>query len=373
MGVLSGSFVYKSVTTKNNMSKKEEIWSILVRYLEHSLEDREIKILDAWLEESSENRRLLNAIDRIWKSTEQPPHDFLLSEFNLEKDWEKIAKHIAFSESEGKQKRILHFKKLRKRQQIFSHVLKIAALVLVAFTSVLITLQFAGQPSEEISEPVFNEIITHAGERASIELGDGSKVVLNAASKLTIPEAFSAKTRDVQLSGQAFFDVKSDRNRPFYIHTDNAIVEVIGTSFDVRSYEEEDEVLVVVRDGTIELRRIDDDNKLIVNEGYLGVISRSNGRLALEQFTEPDLYFGWMDGRLIFKDTPMADVFNHLERWYNVEVQYDDSDTELMAQKFTADLKTRSVREVMDVIKMSMEIDYEILDGEFVVVSLRDN
>lgn len=352
------------------MAKKEEIWPVIVRYLDRAIDEQNSNTLEEWLDESAENRRILHAIDRIWKSTEEKPQDSLLNQLNLEKDWDIVSNKIQSPDKEKKQARIRRFSKLRKRQQIFSNLLKVAALVLVAITSVLLTLQYAPQPTEQYTEPVFNEIATNAGERANVELGDGTKVMLNAASKLVVPEAFSSEKRKVELKGQAFFDVKSDLNRPFYIHTDNAVVEVIGTSFDVRSYDDENEILVVVREGTVELSKTDDpDSRVIVNEGYKGLVSVAEGHLSVDIFRDPKFYFGWMDGRLIFENTQITEVFKHLERWYDVSVEYDAADDELLKKEFTADLKTRSIREVLNVMQMSLDIEFTMEDGDVVVIS----
>ncbi|MEX0662776.1 MAG: FecR domain-containing protein [Balneolaceae bacterium] len=347
------------------MKEKEKIWPVIVRYLDNSIDDNELLMLENWLDKSNDNRRALHAADRILKASEETTQESLIDDLNLEEDWDKILNHINADTPEETRARVLHFRKLRKRHQLFSTLLKVAALVLVAFTSVFFTLQYTPQQTAEYSsEPVLREISTNAGERASIELGDGSRVMMNAATKMVIPETFSASKRSIELEGQAFFDIKSDRSRPFYIHTNNSVVEVIGTSFDVRSYEEGEDVVVVVREGTVELSEHDNpDNNLIVNEGYKGTITRSNGHLMLDMIDDADTYFGWMDGRLIFKDTPIIEVFKDLERWYDISVQYEDVSEELMDKKFTADLKTRSIREVFEVIQMSMEIDFEI-DGD---------
>lgn len=352
------------------MAKKEEIWPVIVRYLDRSIDEQDSNILEEWLDESAENRRILHAIDRIWKSTEEKPQDSLLNQLNLEKDWDKVANKIQTPDKEKKQARIRRFANLRKRQQIFSNLLKVAALLLVAITSAFLTLQYAPQPEVQYTEPVFNEIGTNAGERANVELGDGTKVMLNAASKLIVPESFSSEKREVELNGQAFFDVKSDPNRPFYIHTDNAVVEVIGTSFDVRSYDDENEILVVVREGTVDLSRADEpDSRVIVNEGYKGTVSVTDGHLSVDIFRDPEFYFGWMDGRLIFKNTPIAEVFKHLERWYDVSVEYDASDEGLLQKELTADLKTRSIREVLNVMQMSLNIEFTMEGDDVVVIS----
>lgn len=365
VGVDDCFFVYQLVKHTLPMKEKEEIWPVIVRYLDNSIDDNELLMLENWLDRSNDNRRALHAADRILKASEETTQESVIDDLHLEEDWDKILNHINADTPEETRARVLHFRKLRKRHQLFSTMLKVAALVLVAFTSVFFTLQYTPQQTTEYNaEPVLREITTNAGERASIELGDGSRVMMNAATKMVIPETFSASRRSIELEGQAFFDVKSDRNRPFYIHTNNSVIEVIGTSFDVRSYEDGEDVVVVVREGTVELREHENpDNNLIVNEGYKGTITRSNGRLMLDMIEDADTYFGWMDGRLIFKDTPIIEVFKDLERWYDISVQYEDVSEELMDKKFTADLKTRSIREVFEVIQLSMEIDFEI-DGD---------
>jgi transmembrane sensor len=352
------------------MGKEEEIWPVIVRYLDKSIDEQESNTLEEWLDKSAENRRILHAIDRIWKSTEERPQDSLINQLNLERDWDKIADRIQSPGKEKKEARIRRFKKLRKRQQILSNLLKAAALVLVAFTSAFLTLQYAPQPAEQYAEPVFNEIGTNAGERANVELGDGTKVMLNAASKLIVPESFSSDKREVELNGQAYFDVKSDPKRPFYIQTDNAVVEVIGTSFDVRAYDDENEMMVTVREGTVELTKKDDPgSRVIVNEGYKGSFSIADGYLSVDIFRDPEFYFGWMDGRLIFKNTPISDVFKHLERWYDVTIEFDEAEEDLLRKEFTADLKTRSIREVLSVMQMSLNIEFTMENDDVVVIS----
>lgn len=346
------------------MEDKDKIWPIIVRYFDNSIDEDELLMLENWLDKSYKNRQALHAADRIFKASQGSTKETLIDDLHLEEDWDKVYNRINQASPEEAKPRILHFRKLRKRHQYFSSALKVAALILVAFTSVFFTLQYAPQSTEYSSESVLNEISTQAGERASIELGDGSRVMMNAASKIIFPETFSASKRNIDLEGQAFFDVKSDRSRPFYIHTNHTVVEVIGTSFDVRSYENTDNIVVVVREGTVELSQEDDpDNTLIVNEGYKGTVTKSNGRLALDLIKDSETHFGWLDGRLIFKETPIVEVFKDLERWYDISIKYNHESEKIMDARFSADLKTRSIQDVFEVIQMSMGIDFEI-DGD---------
>ncbi|MEX2345710.1 MAG: FecR domain-containing protein [Balneolaceae bacterium] len=353
------------------MSNNENIWELIVRYLNNTLSGEDSVRLENWLDKSNENRRILHSADQIWKASEEKSQDALLKDLNLEKDWDLVAERIHQSSSEDEINRIRHFSVLRKRQQFFSNFLKIAALVLVAVTSGFLTLQYAPVSQEMVYEPVFNEITTKPGERANIDLGDGSNVQLNADSKLIMPDTFSQDRREVELKGQAYFNIKSDRTRPFFIRSGDALVEVIGTSFDVRSYDDENEIRVVVREGTVELRKADnEENILVLNEGYLGRFSRDSAEMAVESVEDMEFYLAWMNGRLIFKDTDIEEVLAGIERWYNVDITLDLSDESFLDKKFTADLKTRSVKDVLDVLGMSMNIEFEIdEDADHVLIS----
>lgn len=355
------------------MNNTEDIWSLLSRYFDNSMREDDAEKLEQWLDESNENRRILHAVSRIRKASEGQLPDALIAQLDLQKDWQCVASKLSPENPDVKRARVLHFRKLRKKHQTFSRLLKIAVLILVAFTSAVFTYHFTPQTTEESdpAEPAFNEIATNFAERANIELGDGSVVMLNAASRLTIPEKFSRHEREVRLKGQAFFDIQSDRNRPFYIKTGDTVVEVIGTSFDVRSYPDEDELIVAVREGTVEFKKLSNpEHSLIVNEGYYGYLSRANGNLGINRFEDPAVFFGWKEGRLVFNELPMNEVFKQIERWYDVEVEADISEKELRKLKFSADLKTRSINEFIEVLRMSMGIDANVSKSVVYIYSI---
>jgi ferric-dicitrate binding protein FerR (iron transport regulator) len=353
------------------IEKEKNIWLIIVRYLDGTLSGEESDYLEKWLNSSNENRKILHSVDQIWKASDTSSQKALLKELNLERDWDIIENKINSRDPALDSKRAEEHKRNRKRHQITSNLVKAAALILVALTSAFLTLQYAPVDQTVSHEPAFREITTEPGERANIDLGDGTKLVLNSGSKLVIPDTFSQSKRVVSLSGQAFFDVHPDRDRPFYIKTQNALIAVLGTSFDVRSYEEENEIQVVVSEGTVEFSNTDTkSDPLILNEGYLGKMNVPEKSLKIETVQNMDTYFGWINGRLIFKEKQLKSVFTEISRWYDVQIILNLTDESVLDNTLTADLKTRSVRDVMDVIAMSMDIDYEI-DDEIVVISNR--
>lgn len=343
--------------------KETNIWPVIVRYLDGNLTTKEAEELEEWLDQSAENRRILHSVDQIWKASDTNPQTSVFEELNLEKDWEKVSRKIQSGDSSDQKARTEHFRKMRQRHKITSYLVKAAALILVAITSGFLTLQYAPVDQDVEYEPAFREITTNPGERASIDLGDGTKVSLNIDSKLVIPDKFSQSDRVVKLTGQAFFDVETDADRPFFIETQNARIKVLGTSFDVRSYENENNIQVAVREGTVSFSgESGKEEPLILNEGFVGRMDVPNNTFTTEKVQNISSYFGWLNGRLIFKEKPLKNVLRDISRWYDIEVNLNLEDKSVLENTLTADLKTRSVRDVMDVIAMSMNIRYEVND-----------
>jgi len=351
------------------MENNDKTWSLIVKYLDDNLSPESSEEFEKWLDEKSDNRWTLNMVNQIWKASEDKSEAAIIQKLNLEKDWERIEAEMDRPSWEERKNKIRKFKKARKKKKWMSSLLKVAALVLVAATSVVLTLQYSPTSSDVAYEPVFNEITTNSAERATVTLGDGSRVTLNSESKLIAPEQFDRSERVVEVEGQAYFEIKTDKNRPFYVRTEHAVVQVVGTTFDVRSYENERHLNVVVRDGTVEMRKNSDENEeeLVLNAGYLGTYDRETMHLRIHEVEDLDNYFGWLDGRLTFLDKPVKEVLADIERRYDITINTELADDVIKGQKLTADLKTRAIADVMDVLKMSLEIDYEI-DGDNILI-----
>jgi len=351
------------------MKKTLEIWPAVARYLDNSCTEEDEDVIKAWLYDGEENKRTFEAVKKIWKSAALNKKE-RMKEFLPEDDWKRVSSEIRRIEGIRKKERIRRFSTIRKRQKYISTFLKVAALVIVAFTSGYLTLQYAPQPEDQAYIPVLNEISTGAGEKANIQLGDGTQVSLSAETELSFPESFKNNSREVSLNGQAFFDVIPDENRPFIIHTQYGLIKVLGTAFDVRSYEDESNVDIMVTEGVVEISHSEvPQNKLIINRGYKGSISLSDNSLSVEWVEDHEQYTGWLDGRLIFKEQPLSRVFRQIERWYDVKITVAEGNSEVLERQFSANLKTRSVNDVMSVIEVAMNISYTIKEDQITVLS----
>lgn len=351
------------------MEDRQDIWEVIVRYLDDTSSEGDSQRLRQWLDEDEENRSILHSFKRIWSVSDASRQSAFLEDLNLEEDWDIIKAKMDESKPAAKKNRSGSIQTIRRKQSFMSVLLKVAAVVLVAAVSVVLTLQYTSFKDAEY-EPVFRVISTNAGERANVDLGDGTRVTLNAESRIEVPDVFTNTERYVKVSGQAFFDVAPDETRPFFVETEHITVQVIGTAFDVRSYSNEASMHVAVREGTVELKNNSGPAQtMLVNKGQLGWIDIDEGQIELGNIEDMDFYTGWLDGRLIFKSSPFDEALNQIRRWFNVEIDLNLSDTSILEKEFTADLKMRSIESVFNAIAISMNLEYRMdEDGERITI-----
>lgn len=193
---------------------------------------------------------------------------------------------------------------------------------------------------------------TSVGERDSVWLPDGSRVLLGPSSRLTLRPGYGGSRRELEMVGAAYFDVEPDDGRPFVVRVGGAEVRVVGTSFAVRGGGEE-EVRVVVEEGAVRLRSAaePEGGGVLLEAGDRGMLD-AEGRTLAERGAATEEDYAWRHGRLVFRDAPLDRVSAELMRWYGVKVRFEDPALE--ARRLTADFAGDPVREVMDVIALAL-------------------
>lgn len=345
-------------------------YQLLARYLAGECTERERKEVDDWIKADPENGKKLKQFSRIWDLSMQNKRmaDDL---FDAEKQWQELQDRLRKDEKSvhqsGSEDRVTvsNFRKT-SIHSMTQKVARVAAIVLIAGLMGVLAYQNWGQPEPEPKEPVLREISTANAQRANLTLGDGTKVMLNAGSTVKFPDRFEEDIREVFLEGEAYFDVASNPDRPFLIHCRGSVIEVLGTSFSVRSYAEENQVRVVVEEGRVSFSagESDSENIAIVEAHEMGRYQLGSNRINRSQIEDMQLYMSWLDGYLKFRETSMSKVATELERRYGVEVAF--ADTVLKDKSLTALLKSRSIRNVLDVITMSLDIDYQLEDNKVI-------
>ena len=162
---------------------------------------------------------------------------------------------------------------------------------------------------------------TPRGGTYQVELPDGTKVWLNADSKISFPSQFIGKERKILLEGEAYFEVFKDGAHPFIVQTDKQEIEVLGTHFNVNSYEDETSVRTTLLEGSV---RVSTQNGSSILKPDQQAILNKHG-LKVEEVNAEDVV-AWKDGLFIFEDEPLESVMRKIARWYNVEVEYQGVD-----------------------------------------------
>ena len=205
-------------------------------------------------------------------------------------------------------------------------------------------------------------ISTATGQRADIRLSDGSRVALGVASRLRLAPDFGERSRDVYLDGTAYFDVVHDTTRPFRVHTPTAVTQDVGTRFVVTAYQESGSTQVVVAEGAVTLRAPTDSaaHAVQLGAGSLARITRE-GTPVMVRAVDPAQYMAWMDGRLVFHDTPLSDVVAELHRWYDEDIRLGDST--LARLPFSASFDVESFDQSVQVITTVLPLRAVTRDG----------
>jgi hypothetical protein len=159
---------------------------------------------------------------------------------------------------------------------------------------------------QDVRKEQFNQMIVPFGKYASLQLSDGTKVWLNAGSRLVYPPTFTGKYREVYLQGEGYFEVTKNATKPFYVKTDRLKVEVLGTKFDVQAYSLEDTHSALLLEGKISLSSPQNarmvHEQVILKQSERGVYSGNTNRFVVEEINHPENYIAWTYGYIHFNE-----------------------------------------------------------------------
>lgn len=230
-------------------------------------------------------------------------------------------------------------------------------------------------------------VTTEAGMKTRIRLPDGSTILLNAGSTLRYPEKMDKSLREVYLNGEAFFDVKHAANWPFVIHGEKMDIRVLGTTFNVRSYQEEDfeetsvisgAVEVLVKEGR-QVFRIAPNEKVLLrkdaakhkndNATNRGAKDAAIERRPLSPISVTDstcvLETAWVSNQMIFQNETLSAIAQRLERWYGVKIVI--TDPQLAAQRFSGRADNVSIEKLLNILQEIQPFKYSIEDNKVTI------
>ncbi|WP_142686768.1 FecR family protein [Chitinophaga polysaccharea] len=225
-------------------------------------------------------------------------------------------------------------------------------------------------------------VSTDAGMKTKIRLSDGSIIWLNAGSTLRYPEKLDKAKREVYLSGEAYFDIKQAPNRPFIIHAQKMDIRVLGTTFNVRSYKEEDFEETSVISGAVEVTvpeehkvmKVTPNQKVVLHKTSAGHMSENNTsgskaatkieRQPLSVISPADtihvLETAWLNNQLIFRNETLLSLSQRLERWYGIKIIIEDQ--QLAMLRFSGRADNISIEKLLEVLQNIQPFNYSIQD-----------
>ena len=210
--------------------------------------------------------------------------------------------------------------------------------------------------SQEISNP--------SGVRSKVILPDGSKVWLNAESTIRYTIPFVRKTREVELIGEAFLDVMKNPDSPLEVKFNKLSVRVLGTQFNVKAFSDDQQVEVVLKEGSILLendREGSAKGQIRLKPNQQWVFNKTTRSAVLNE-VDADEYIAWHRNRLVLNKTSMAELAKQLERWYGIKVEIKDQ--ELYKYKFTTVFDNEPLFRVTELLGMSSPIRFKYIPGE---------
>lgn len=205
---------------------------------------------------------------------------------------------------------------------------------------------------------------TAFGVRTQIELSDGTMVWMNSGSKLSYPEEFDGSTREVKLIGEAYFQVKSDKDHPFFVDLNGYKIKATGTSFNISNYPGDKDISTFLEHGKVSMLMGNEEGQLEpiqLKENELIILNKAQKQYKI-QSTDGLKYLGWIKGLLILKNDSINYVADRLGRWYNAEVIFDEKLSK-SGYVFTATFKQESLEEAIKLLSYSSPITYKIISG----------
>lgn len=316
--------------------------NILLKYLDGTQTESEQAEVEEWLAASPENEKVL---EQLYFTLQVTNRLHVMESVNPELSL------IRFKSRIQKQNKKVSLYRTWSVMQKVAAVLFIPVLVLSAYLFV--------QVGEKQVRMI--EVRTNPGVVSKFELPDGTKVWLNAGSTLSYPENFWPERRLVQLTGQGYFEVTKNPDKPFIVEVDPTYsVEVLGTTFNISAYKDDEIIETTLVEGSVKLNIFAGNGKevsQILKPNEKAEFFRTTNKLNIES-VNADYDTAWRNGEMIFRNNSMGQVLRMLSRHYNV--QFDVKDKDVLNSIITARFKDEQLPQVMEYLKLASGVKYKI-------------
>jgi transmembrane sensor len=366
----------------------DEIYlSLIVRYLKNEISDKAKHELFKWVYSDSANEKYFYTLKDIWETAK---YDQITVGAETDGELETLILLALKKETENHSQR-------KTVKKILFQAVQIAAIAIIAFGIGFLIQKYLPE------EPEFAHVNVPLGAKSHIELPDGSKVWINSGSTLKYPTVLNAKEVDIFLEGEAFFDIVKNPKRKLNVRTSTLNIQVLGTSFNVKSYNDEDVVETTLVNGSILIKgKVGNkviDNPVLLKPNEHAKLIKSEEKFCLEDVKEvtdnrktPDLiekdvqiqttetqprlnisenidlekFVSWKDNKLIFKNEPLESLSIKLERWYNVSINIQEP--ELKKSRYTGTFENETIEQAIKALSISLPFEYKIDKNQIEII-----
>lgn len=355
---------------------EEKIKSLFISYLEKDISKQDEEYLVRWTNNNPGSLKELNELRTLWNLAGISGK---IDNKLAEKEWKLFLQRVE------KRKSI----QLKPANNLMYWLPRMAAIFLLgAVISAAITYTIFNTRNSEL---IYQEINTPAGAKSIITLPDGSSVWLNAGSSIRYSNQFGKKQREIFLTGEAFFDVAKNKRKPFVVQASDLSIKAYGTTFNVKSYPDENTVETTLIEGSIGIKRNSlkgkntDEVILQPNQRVVYYKPSKQNKIAeqpaeeiaqsvpdkretqkltymISKGIDPLPFTSWKDGTLFIDSETLNNLAIKLERKYDVKIQFENET--LKALKFTGSLENETVEQVIEAIGVAANIDYTIVDRD---------
>ncbi len=330
-------------------------WERLERYVSGRGTPEELAALERWVGSSPELRALVEAMRTVGRGPAEATQSW-----DEEIAWRRVARRMRWFARPGAGGGLD-----RSRPRWIAWAAAAAVIATGGATVALLDWQSRMERDRMLAVAPAREVVTQRGERTAFNLADGTRVMLGAESRLAIPASYNlpGAGRELQLEGEGYFLVTHDSLRPFRVHTSLGTAEDLGTEFVVTTYPEARGMRVLVASGKVALSQrppaagAPADSLPLVTLGQGDLARLDSAGTATVTRVDPAAYLAWTQGALVFSGTPLREVLPQLARWYDLDIRL--ADASLGARRLTATFRDQSVRAVLDLMALSLDLRVE--------------
>lgn len=334
---------------KNNTEPEIDI-KLIKKYFQQKCNHNEHELILNWFTNIRYERKLKYIISEHWDEIKLESIDYDLDTNRL---LDKLH-HLIHLDSYKKSQNLPFYRKAFQQLSKIAAILLLPLLIISSWYFLADRKFFAKE-----GKTIYAEIFSPLAARIRFELPDGSTGWLNSGSTLKFPVKFRGTQREVKLSGEGFFDVVKNSEKPFVVKTSDMNITALGTKFNVLAYPDDKIHEVTLESGKVVVEKISGSGEPVkfveLQPDHQLVISRKTGILDTREVIA-EKYTSWKEGKLIIRNDPMSEVVKRIGRWYNVEIELKDK--ELESYRYRATFENETFSEVLKLLELTSPIDY---------------